>query len=82
MEINEKIDCNKIINEIITNNSVYSMNKDSLRDKIIELLAEEPYFIEQFQEAEFESEGDQIGSELGEIAYQIANMINERLGLD
>jgi hypothetical protein len=38
----DNIDHNKIINEIISNNSIYSTPADTLRDKIIERLAEEP----------------------------------------
>lgn len=76
------IDCNKITNEIISNNSIYSTSADTLRDKIIEQLTKEPYFIKQFEEAESESEGELIGSELGDLAYQIATLIYKRLGLD
>ena len=81
----DKIDCidyNKIINELISNNSIYSTPADTLRDKIIERLSEEPYFIKQFKEAESESEADFIGSELGDLAYQIATLIYKRMGLD
>ena len=81
----DKIDCidyNKIINELINNNSIYSISADSLRDKIIERLTEEPYFIKQFKEAESESEAELIGSELGDLAYQIATLIYKRMGLD
>ena len=80
-----KIDCidyNKIINELISNNSIYSISADSLRDKIIERLTEESYFIEQLKEAESESEAKLIGSELGDLAYQIATLIYKRMGLD
>ena len=81
----DKIDCidyNKIINELISNNSIYSISADSLRDKIIERLTEEPYFIKQFKEAESESEAELIGSELGDLAYQIATLIYKRMGLN
>ena len=78
----DNIDHNKIINEIISNNSIYSISADTLRDKIIERLSEEPYFIKQFKEAESESEAEFIGSELGDLAYQIATLIYKRLGLD
>ena len=78
----DKIDYDKIVNELISNNSIYSTPTDTLRDKIIERLTKEPYFIKQFQEAEFESEGELIGSELGSLAYQIATLIYKRLGLD
>ena len=78
----DKIDHNKIINELISNNSIYSTPADVLRDKIIERLTEEPYFIKQFKEAEVESEADLIGSELGDLAYQIATLIYKRMGLD
>ena len=77
-----KIDYDKIANELISNNSIYSTPTDTLRDKIIERLTKEPYFIKQFQEAESESEGELIGSELGSLAYQIATLIYKRLGLD
>lgn len=78
----DKLDCGKIANDIITNNSVYSLSADQLRDKVIERLAEEPYFARQFNEAEAESEAELIGSELGEAAYQIATLIYKRMGLD
>ena len=78
----DKIDFDKIANELISNNSIYSTPTDTLRDKIIERLTKEPYFIKQFQEAESESEGELIGSELGSLAYQIATLIYKRLGLD
>lgn len=78
----DKIDYDKIVNELISNNSIYSTPTDTLRDKIIERLTKEPYFIKQFQEAEAESEGELIGSELGSLAYQIATLIYKRLGLD
>ena len=78
----DKIDFDKIANELISNNSIYSTPTDTLRDKIIERLTKEPYFIKQFQEAESESEGELIGSELGSFAYQIATLIYKRLGLD
>ena len=78
----DKIDFDKITNELISNNSIYSTPTDTLRDKIIERLTKEPYFIKQFQEAESESEGELIGSELGSFAYQIAALIYKRLGLD
>ena len=78
----DKIDYDKIVNELISNNSIYSTPTDTLRDKIIERLTKEPYFIKQFQEAESESEGELIGSELGNLAYQIATLIYKRLGLD
>ena len=78
----DKIDYDKIVNELISNNSIYSTPTDILRDKIIERLTKEPYFIKQFQEAESESEGELIGSELGSLAYQIATLIYKRLGLD
>ena len=78
----DKIDFDKITNELISNNSIYSTPTDTLRDKIIERLTKEPYFIKQFQEAESESEGELIGSELGSLAYQIATLIYKRLGLD
>lgn len=78
----DNIDCNKIVNEIISNNSIYSTSADTLRDKIIEQLTKEPYFIKQFEEAESESEGEFMGSELGDLAYQIATLIYKRLGLD
>lgn len=78
----DNIDHNKIINELISNNSIYSTSADTLRDKIIERLSEEPYFIKQFKEAESESEADFIGSELGDLAYQIATLIYKRMGLD
>lgn len=78
----DKIDYDKIANELISNNSIYSTPTDTLRDKIIERLTKEPYFIKQFQEAESESEGELIGSELGSLAYQIATLIYKRLGLD
>lgn len=77
-----KIDYDKIVNELISNNSIYSTPTDTLRDKIIERLTKEPYFIKQFQEAESESEGELIGSELGSLAYQIATLTYKRLGLD
>ena len=76
------IDHNKIINELISNNSIYSISADSLRDKIIGRLSEEPYFIKQFKEAESESEAELIGSELGDLAYQIATLIYKRIGLN
>lgn len=76
------IDLNKIINEIISNNSIYSTPADTLRDKIIERLTEEPYFTKQFKEAESESEADFIGSELGDLAYQVTTLIYKRMGLD
>lgn len=82
MDIIKEIDHNKIINKILTNNSVYSMGADTLRDKVIAELAEEPYFAKQFEEADSESEGELIGAELGEIAYQIVNLIYKKLGLD
>lgn len=82
MDKNDKLDCDKIANDIITNNSVYSLSADRLRDKVIERLAEEPYFARQFNEAEAESEAELIGSELGEAAYQIATLIYKRMGLD
>lgn len=78
----DKINYDKIVNELISNNSIYSTPTDTLRDKIIERLTKEPYFIKQFQEAESESEGELIGSELGSLAYQIATLIYKRLGLD
>ena len=78
----DKIDFDKIANELISNNSIYSTPTDTLRDKIIERLTKEPYFIKQLQEAESESEGELIGSELGSLAYQIATLIYKRLGLD
>ena len=78
----DKIDYDKIANELISNNSIYSTPTDTLRDKIIERLTKEPYFIKQFQEAESESEGELIGSELGDLAYQIATLIYKRMGLD
>ena len=78
----EGIDHNRIINEIISNNSIYSTSADTLRDKVIERLAEEPYFARQFEEADSESEGELIGAELGEIAYQLVNLIYKKLGLD
>ena len=78
----DKIDYDEIVNELISNNSIYSTPTDTLRDKIIERLTKEPYFIKQFQEAESESEGELIGSELGSLAYQIATLIYKRLGLD
>ena len=78
----DKIDFDKIANELISNNSIYSTPTDTLRDKIIERLTKEPYFIKQFQEAESESEGELIGSELGSLAYQIATLIYKRMGLD
>jgi len=78
----DNIDHNKIINEIISNNSIYSTPAEILRDKIIERLTEEPYFIRQFKDAESESEADIIGSELGDLAYQIATLIYKRMGLD
>jgi predicted metal-dependent peptidase len=76
------IDLNKIINEIISNNSIYSTPADVLRDKIIARLSEEPYFTKQFKEAESESEADLIGSELGDLAYQVTTLIYKRMGLD
>ena len=78
----DNIDHNKIINEIISNNSIYSTPAEVLRDKIIERLTGEPYFIKQFKDAESESEADIIGSELGDLAYQIATLIYKRMGLD
>lgn len=78
----DKIDYDKIANELISNNSIYSTPTDTLRDKIIERLTKEPYFIKQFQEADSESEGELIGSELGSLAYQIATLIYKRMGLD
>ena len=78
----DKIDYDKIANELISNNSIYSTPTGTLRDKIIERLTKEPYFIKQFQEADSESEGELIGSELGSLAYQIATLIYKRLGLD
>ena len=78
----DKIDYDKIVNELISNNSIYSTPTDTLRDKIIERLTKEPYFIKQFQEADSESEGELIGSELGSLASQIATLIYKRLGLD
>ena len=78
----DKIDFDKITNELISNNSIYSTPTDTLRDKIIERLTKEPYFIKQFQEAESATEGEHIGSELGRIAYQIDTLIYKRLGLD
>lgn len=78
----DNIDCDKIINEMISNNSIYSTPADTLRDKIIGQLMKEPYFVKQFQEAESESEGELIGSELGDLAYQIATLIYRRMGLD
>lgn len=76
------IDLDKIINEIISNNSIYSTPADALRDKIITRLSEEPYFTKQFKEAESESEADLIGSELGDLAYQVTTLIYKRMGLD
>ena len=78
----DNIDHNKIINEIISNNSIYSTPAEVLRDKIIERLTGEPYFIKQFKDAESESEADIIGSELGDLAYQIATLIYKHMGLD
>lgn len=72
----------KIADTIIKNNSIYSMGQDALRDKIISLLLEEPYFVQQIEEAESEDEGLDIGNELGEAAFKISTMILDGFGLN